>query len=184
MVEIKPWNDAVKLAEEKLAIGFYLSGHPFAAHAKEIRGFIKTPLSRLSPRKEPQLLAGFVTGIRVKVGNRGKMAFVQLDDGSTKLEVSLFAESFEANRSRLKDDVVLVIEGKVSEDNFSGGLRIIADKVYELGEARSRYARSLSLQLAGKVDVSKLKAQLHPFRSEDAGARYASTTITAPPAAT
>ena len=83
MVEIKPWNDAVKLAEEKLAIGFYLSGHPFAAHAKEIRGFIKTPLSRLSPRKEPQLLAGFVTGIRVKVGNRGKMAFVQLDDGST-----------------------------------------------------------------------------------------------------
>ena len=77
---------------------------------------------------------------------------------------------------------MLVIEGKVSEDNFSGGLRIIADKVYELGEARSRYARSLSLQLAGKVDVSKLKAQLHPFRSEDAGARYASTTITAPPA--
>ncbi|WP_019104589.1 DNA polymerase III subunit alpha [Chromobacterium haemolyticum] len=169
MVEIKPWSDAVKLAEEKLAIGFYLSGHPFAAYAKEIRGFIKTPLSRLSPRKEPQLLAGFVTGIRVKVGNRGKMAFVQLDDGSAKLEVSLFAESFEANRSRLKDDVVLVIEGKVSEDNFSGGLRIVADKVYELGEARSRYARSLSLKLAGKVDVSKLKSQLHPFRSEDAG---------------
>ncbi|HJV05873.1 MAG TPA: DNA polymerase III subunit alpha [Chromobacteriaceae bacterium] len=169
MVETRPWNDAVKLAEEKLAVGFYLSGHPFSAYAQEVRGFIKTPLARLVPKREPQLLAGFVTGIRVKVGNRGKMAFVQLDDGSTKLEVSLFAESYEANRSRLKDDTVLVVEGKVSEDNFSGGLRIIADKVYELGEARSRYARSLSLQMNGNSDVGKLKTLLQPFQSEEAG---------------
>ncbi|VEB40862.1 DNA polymerase III subunit alpha [Chromobacterium violaceum] len=85
-------------------------------------------------------MAGFVTGIRVKVGNRGKMAFVQLDDGTAKLEVSLFAESFELNRDKLKEDVVLVVEGKVSEDSFSGGLRIVVDKLYSLGEARSRYA--------------------------------------------
>ncbi|MDF0604215.1 DNA polymerase III subunit alpha [Neisseriaceae bacterium TC5R-5] len=169
MVDSRPWSDAVKLSEEKLAIGFYFSGHPFSAYEKEVRGFIKTSLARLSPRKEPQLLAGFVTGIRVKVGNRGKMAFVQLDDGSTKLEVSLFAESYEANRSRLKEDVVLVVEGKVSEDSFAGGLRIIADKVYDLGEARSHFARSLSLQLTEQIDISTLKAQLHPFRSEAAG---------------
>lgn len=169
MEEVRAWDESVKLAEEKLAIGFYLSGHPFTAYEKEVRSFIKTPLSRLIPKKEPQLLAGFVTGVRVKVGNRGKMAFVQLDDGSTKLEVSLFAESYEANRSRLKDDTVLVVEGKVSEDNFSGGLRIIADKVYELGEARSRYARSLSVSMNGNADISRFKSLLHPFTSEEMG---------------
>ncbi|AXE34664.1 DNA polymerase III subunit alpha [Chromobacterium phragmitis] len=171
MAATRPWSDAVKLAEEKLAIGFYLSDHPFTAYEKEVRGFIKTPLSRLSPRKEPQLLAGFVTGIRVKVGNRGKMAFVQLDDGTAKLEVSLFAESFELNRDKLKEDVVLVVEGKVSEDSFAGPgrLRIIVDKLYSLGEARSRYARGLSLQLPAKPDIARLKSELHPFKSQDAG---------------
>ncbi|QEL56692.1 DNA polymerase III subunit alpha [Chromobacterium paludis] len=171
MAPTRPWSDAVKLAEEKLAIGFYLSSHPFTAYEKEVRGFIKTPLSRLSPRKEPQLLAGFVTGIRVKVGNRGKMAFVQLDDGTAKLEVSLFAESFELNRDKLKEDVVLVVEGKVSEDSFAGPgrLRIIVDKLYSLGEARGRYARGLALQLPAKPDIARLKSELHPFKSQDAG---------------
>ncbi|WP_028535766.1 DNA polymerase III subunit alpha [Paludibacterium yongneupense] len=169
MQEVRPWDAATQLAEEKLAIGYYLSGHPFTAYEREVRGFIKTPLNRIGPRKEPQLLAGFVTGIRTKVGNRGKMAFIQLDDGSTKLEVSVFAEACEANRHRLREDQVLVIEGKVSNDDFSGGLRIIADKIYELGEARSRYARSLLVQMNGNADVDRFAGLVTPYRSEDAG---------------
>ncbi|PXX48974.1 DNA polymerase III subunit alpha [Aquitalea magnusonii] len=169
MVETRPWNDAVKLAEEKVAIGFYLSGHPFSAYAQEVRAFIKTTLSRLSPRKEPQLLAGFVTGIRVKMGNRGKMAFVELDDGSAKREISLFGDSYESNRNRLKEDIVLVVQGKVTEDAFSGGLRIMADRLYDLGEARSRFARGLSLQMNGNADVGKLKTLLGPYRDEENG---------------
>ena len=167
--EIKPWSNVVQLSEEKRAIGFYLSGHPFTAYAEEVRRFIRAPLSQLRPSKKPQLIAGFVTAIRIKLGNRGKMAIIQLDDGSMKLDINVFSDSFDANRSRLKEDVVMVIEAKVSEDNFTSGLRIIAKKVYEWGEARSRYARSLSLKLTRTVDISKLKAQLHEFRSEDAG---------------
>ena len=169
MVACKPWPAAIQLAEEKIAIGFYLSGHPFSAYEKEVRGFIRTPLAKLAPRREPQLLAGFVTGIRTKVGNRGKMAFIQLDDGTAKVEVSLFAEAVDANRNKLKDDVVLVVEGKVSEDRFSGGMRIIAENLYELGEARSRYARSLSVQMHPRHDVATLRNIITPYRSEDSG---------------
>lgn len=170
MSQVKPWDQITQLAEEKTAIGFYLSGHPFAAYEREVRGFIKTSLARISPRKEPQLLAGFVTGIRTKVGNRGKMAFIQLDDISAKLEVSVFSETFDNNRSRLREDQVLVIEGKVSNDDFSGGLRIIADKIYELGEARSLYARSLQIQMdASNADTARFAGILTPYRSEDAG---------------
>ena len=169
MVASKPWGAAMQLAEEKIAIGYYLSGHPFSAYEKEVRGFIKTPLNRIAPKREVQLLAGFVTGIRTKVGNRGKMAFIQLDDGTAKLEVSLFAEAVDANRDKLKDDIVLVIEGKVSEDRFTGGVRIIAENIYELGEARSRYARSLAIQMDTRHDVNTLRNILTPYRSEEAG---------------
>lgn len=169
MQEVRPWDLITRLSEEKTAIGFYLSGHPFTAYEREVRGFIKTSLSRLSPRKELQLLAGFVTAIRTKVGNRGKMAFVQIEDLSAKVEVSVFSETFEANRSRLREDQVLVIEGKVSNDDFNGGLRITADKIYELGEARSLYARSLQVSMNGNADPARFAGLLEPYRSEDAG---------------
>jgi DNA polymerase-3 subunit alpha len=170
MTQVKPWDQITQLAEEKTAIGFYLSGHPFSAYEREVRGFIKTSLSRLSPRKEPQLLAGFVTGIRTKVGNRGKMAFIQLDDISAKLEVSVFSETFDNNRSRLREDQVLVIEAKVSNDDFSGGLRIVADKLYELGEARSLFARSLQVCMdQTNADTARFAGILTPYRSEEAG---------------
>jgi DNA polymerase-3 subunit alpha len=167
---VRPWDQITQLAEEKTAIGFYLSGHPFAAYEREVRSFIKTPLNRIAPRKEPQLIAGFVTGIRTKVGNRGKMAFIQLEDLSAKLEVSVFSETFEANRNRLREDQVLIIEGKVSNDDFSGGLRITADKIYELGEARSLYARSLQICMTqDNADTARFAGILGPYRSEDAG---------------
>lgn len=171
LTEVPAWSAATELAEEKTALGLYLSGHPFSAYEQEIRAFIKTPLHRLIPRKEPQVLAGFACHIRTKVGSRGKMAFIQLDDGTAKHEVSVFAEVFEANRQRLKEDTVLIIEGKVSSDDFSGGLRIIADKIYELGEARSRYARRLHLKIThSQVDAAVvLRRTLSPYRTRDGG---------------
>jgi DNA polymerase-3 subunit alpha len=67
---------------------------------------------------------------------------------------------------------VLVVEGKVSNDEFSGGLRIIADRLLTLGEARGRFARALQLRLNGEVGTSggptatanKLQTLLEPFR--------------------
>ena len=171
MVDVPCWSSAIQLAEEKTALGFYLSGHPFSAYAQEVRAFIKTPLNQLIPKKEPQLFAGFVCHLRTKVGSRGKMAFIGLDDGTAKHEVSVFAQVFDANRTRLKEDTVLVIEGKVSHDDFSGGLRIIADKIYELSEARSRYARSLHLHINHtNADAAiRLRTLIAPYRSTEEG---------------
>ncbi|MDK2124534.1 DNA polymerase III subunit alpha [Parachitinimonas caeni] len=164
LVDVPMWEESVKLTEEKLAIGFYLTGHPFEAQAKLVRGFIKTPLSRIQPRKEPQMLAGVVTSLRTKIGQRGKMAFITLDDASTKLEVSIFSETFDENRGKLKEDALLVIEAKVSDDSYTGGLRIVADKVYDLAEARSRFASALKLQVGiDAADAVRLRRTLEPY---------------------
>ena len=65
-----------------------------------------------------------------------------------------------------------MVEAKVSNDDFSGGLRIIADRILTLGEARSRFARALQLRINGEVAASggavsaagKLQTLLEPFR--------------------
>ncbi len=145
---VEPWDEATRLAEEKIAIGFFLSGHPFHAHAPLVRQFIKTPLQRISPKKELQWLAGTITAIRTKVGNRGKMAFVQLDDGSAKVELSFFSESFELAKDKLREDSVRVVEAKVSHDEYSGGTRISVERAFDLAEACAYFAQALQIEVA------------------------------------
>ena len=170
--EVPRWSEAQKLAEEKLALGFYFSGHPYHSFKTEVSRFAKKPLDALEPRKEPQMLAGLVVGVRTKITTRGKMAFVLLDDGSSALEVSVFNEIFEAERSKIRDDEVLIVEGKVQKDDFAGEgkIRVVAERLLTLAEARSRFARHLSLSLngqtsgtQGRLAAQRLRTLLTPY---------------------
>ena len=60
-------------------------------------------------------------------------------------------------------DEVLIVEGKVSYDDFTGGLRVVADKLMTIGEARARFAKHLLLRMNGGSDTRKLKSLLSPF---------------------
>ena len=151
--EVPRWTERQKLTEEKIALGFFFSGHPFFEAKAEVSRFVRRPLASLEPRKEPQLLAGLVVGVRTKITSRGKMAFVQLDDGTSLLEVSVFNEIFEAEREKIKEDEVLIVEGKVQKDDFAGEgkVRVIAERLLTLADARGRFARHLRLSLNGKA---------------------------------
>ncbi len=166
LIDCRRWDTIQRLAEEKLAIGFYLSGHPFEGYAPEVRGFVKQQLNRLGSSKELQTLTGVVLEIRVKQTQRGRMAFVKLDDATGQVEVSVFSELFDASRNKIKEDALLVIEAKVSYDDYTGGNRIVADKVFDLAEARSRFAKKLALKMNGQSDSQKLKTLLAPYASE------------------
>jgi DNA polymerase-3 subunit alpha len=61
--------------------------------------------------------------------------------------VSLFADAYEQYRECVVKDAILVVEGDVSLDDFSGGLKMVARKVFNLAQARSNYARLIELQL-------------------------------------
>ncbi len=181
-VEVPRWKERQKLAEEKLALGFFFSGHPFNEVKQEVSRFARKPLSSLEPRKEPQMLAGLVVGVRTKITSRGKMAFVQLDDGSTSLEVSVFNETFDAEREKIREDEVLIVEGKVQRDDFAGEgkVRVVAERLLTLAEARGRFARHLRLSLNGLASganarnaAQRLQALLAPYTPGNCPVRLA-----------
>ena len=159
------WNARDKLLNEKLALGLYLSGHLFDAYAPEVRQIAKTRLVDVQPRGEPQLLAGVVSQFRNVMTRRGKMIIVELDDGSAKLELTVFNELYEQHRAILKLDELLVISGKVREDQFSGGMRVGAEKIFGLTELRRAYARSLNLSMNGQADTARLLTLLSPHKN-------------------
>ena len=171
-IEVPRWKEREKLREEKIALGFFFSGHPFNEVKSEVMRFVRRPLASLEPRKEPQTLAGLVVSVRTKITSRGKMAFIQLDDGTTSLEVSVFNETFEQDRAKIREDEVLIVEGKVQKDDFAGEgkIRVVAERLLSLADARGRFARQLKISLNGQASganargaVQRLQTLLAPY---------------------
>ena len=157
LAEVLPWGVKERLTQEKLAVGFYLSGHLFDEVEHEVRNFLRTPLSELGDSREPQLLAGIVSDLRVINGQRGKLCLFKLDDKSAVLEASVDEATLNAHSDLLKDDEFVVLSGRVQHDHFSGGLRIKAQNVFSLADARCRFARYLQVDAAHKLpDVQRL----------------------------
>jgi DNA polymerase-3 subunit alpha len=165
LAQVQPWDEPQRLAEEKAALGFYLSGHPFTRFRPEIAHFVRTTLAELAPRNEPVMLAGVVASARTQMTRRGKMAIVMLDDGTAQVEVSVFNELFEAHRDILKEDRPLVIQGKVARDEFTGGVRVVAERLLDLRAARERFARQLRLSMNGEASAARLRQLLEPYRN-------------------
>ncbi len=166
-VNVPPWSEKQRLTEEKTALGFYLSGHLFNAYAPEARKFVKTKLADLQPAREPRLMAGIISGLRVQMTQRGRMVIATLDDGTAQVEVTVYNEVYDANRALFKEDEFLAVQGKVSEDRFSGGLRITAEKVMDIAGARANFVKALRLSMNGQADAAKLRELIQPFQQRE-----------------
>jgi len=95
--------------------------------------------------------------LRVINGQRGKLCLFKLDDKSAVLEASIDEATLNAHSDLLKDDEFVVLSGRVQHDHFSGGLRVKAQKVFGLADARCRFARYLQVDAVEKIpDVLRI----------------------------
>jgi len=182
LVPAPRWTEAERLREEKTALGFYLSGHPFTAVRAEIGRFVRANLKSLAASAESegqrtQLLAGVVESIRFQRTQQGRMVIVNLSDGTASQELTVYDEVFDQYRELVKEDAVIVVEAKVRSVRRSVGeegeavfTRINAEKIYDVAGARSRFARGVRLSMngeatnAGAAASAKLKSLLEPYR--------------------
>ena len=109
------------------------------------------------------ILAGAIHSIRRR-GNRG--TFVVIEDHTTRLELSLFDESWALYGDKLVKDEIIVVEGKVSANSFSGGCRMSVQKIRTLSEAKTEFARGVRISMRG-ADVgvtAALESAFLPYR--------------------
>ncbi|MCB5205621.1 DNA polymerase III subunit alpha [Methylovorus mays] len=161
--KVNAWSEQEKLQQEKSALGFYFSGHPYEGYKRELATFVRTTLGNLKPQDQPQLMAGVVMGIRIRMTQRGKMAIVTLDDATSRIEIVVGNELLNQSQHLLKEDALVIVEGRVSNDDFSGGLRVNARKVYDLAAARSANASLLKISCNGQADAGRLREILAPY---------------------
>ena len=163
LVDMTPWEEKNQLLEEKTALGFYFSEHLFSYYKKIIRSFISIKLIDLRPRQESYLIAGIVSSVKYKTTARGKIAIVTIDDGEGSIDAVLGNNLLTQSYSLVKEDELIIIEGRVSHDEFTGGNRLSAIKIYDLMTFQSLKANLLKISLNGQADTSKLKQLLKPY---------------------
>ena len=184
------WPLEQKLQGERDTLGHYLSGHPTDPWREELAQLSTCPLGEIAdryqppkPRKNdgddnrfrrgpdtPWTVAGMVTAIR----KRGESdAFVRLEDGTGIIEVSFFGELYQQVAPLLTRDAIIVVEGGLRIDDFSGGgFALRARSTYSLGDACRRFARVLHVKLNG-VEAGFVDQLRHTL----AGYRNGRTTV-------
>jgi len=184
LANVARWSVREQLQQEKLALGYYLSGHPYQEYAAELSNFIKLKLTDVTPQLVGQssnnsghgngrrnngvqvILAGIVAGVRIQQTRRGRMAIVTLDDGSAQVEMTVFNEEYERSRPWICDDELLIVRGKASLDEYSGNMRVSGEELFDLASARSTFAKRLELSVSSvsSSNVRRLKEILTPYR--------------------
>jgi len=163
---VLPWGIKERLTLEKTAIGFYLSGHLFDATQAEVRQFVRRSMDALTDSREPQLVAGIVSDLRIIQGQRGKVAIFKLDDKSTVMEATADEGLIQSARHVLKDDELVIALARMQKDRFSGGFRLKMEQIWDLGEARCRFGKFLrvSVQEGQAPDIGRLVREFPPLR--------------------
>lgn len=170
--QVPKWPEKVWLEGERETLGLYLTGHPVNAYIKELAKYTSCRLKDATPTRRDQSLtiAGLVIAARVMTTKRGtRIGLMTIDDRSGRMEVMLFSDALDRYAELLEKDKIVVVSGQVSFDDFNGGLKMSAREVMDLGSAREKYARGVSIS----IDQSQINGQfferfsqiLEPYRA-------------------
>ncbi len=184
------WPLEQKLQGERDTLGHYFSGHPVDPWREELAQLATCPLGEIAARYQPpkprkndgddgnRFRRGpdtpwTVAGMVVAVRKRGDSdAFVRLEDGTGVIEVSFFGELYQQVAPLLVRDEILIVDGGLRIDDFSGGgFQVRARSATTLADACRRHARLLQVKLNGIAPSfpEQLRQALAGYRGGRAG---------------
>ena len=117
---------------EREYLGIYLTGHPLDSY-KNILGKIALTVSQIDPRHLGQKIkvCGFISHIQKVRTKMGKpMVFTRLADYNNSIEVVLYPAVLSNNLAVLREDKVLLVEGRMDKRN--GSYQIIGERLEEI----------------------------------------------------
>ncbi len=163
------WSEHDRLFGEKETLGLYLTGHPIRRYLHELAHFTADRICELRPtgKNQTATVAGIIIGLRVIQTKRGdRMAVATIEDSTAQMDVLCFADIYHKYRELLTKDKLIIIEGEISLDEFSGNNRIICRELFSMDQARERYAKCLKILLPEEKseDIGKLAHILEKHR--------------------
>ncbi|MDY0397269.1 MAG: DNA polymerase III subunit alpha [Desulfuromonas thiophila] len=147
--EVEAWPEKERLQHEKQALGFYITGHPLARFAEDIRRLAtcdSSGLTELSDKAEVRL-CGMVAASKELVTKKGeRMAFITLEDLTGSTEVVVFPEAFQAAAELLAAEEPLMVFGTLDAGEES--CKVLASQILPLHEVKQRQTSRVRIRLS------------------------------------
>ncbi|HEX5038321.1 MAG TPA: DNA polymerase III subunit alpha [bacterium] len=134
--QIPEWPQKEKLSFEKESLGFYITGHPLADVASELkqRTSLDTEAIRNFTEEDSEkniAFGGIVSSLRETVTKKGnKMGFVTLEDLKGTIPVIVFSDLYARTAGLLQTEEPLFVRGTVDVEEES--VKIIAREIVRL----------------------------------------------------
>ncbi len=130
------WEKQVRLGFEKEMLGLYLSDHPLAEKARDLKAADAISTSKLEtlPDREKVTIAGLIAGLVPKWTRKGdRMMVLVVEDLDDEVEVVVFPNVVKRYEDILAIDQMVVISGRV--DRRDDGVQVISSRVQPLKPA-------------------------------------------------
>jgi DNA polymerase-3 subunit alpha len=185
-VTVEPWPERVRLAAEKEALGFYITGHPLEDYQKEVRRYASLGCAQVAQKRQGDKVAvvGIVNQLREKQNKEKgtRFGFFTLEDLTGSVEVICWGGRPAAgNRpaqkgwadweASVKSDEPILVHGEVRinvRDEDNPRAEIVATEIELLSEVRNQKTTEVALRIdadrLGAETAAQLKALLgrHP----------------------
>ena len=152
------WPDKLRLSYEKECLGFYVSGHPLDRYAGDIQrmGLTKiAALEEIDDRREVTI-AGVIGEVRERVtkSGNGRMAFIQLEDLTGRIELQVFTKAYPSFEPFLQGDEPILVVGRVQregDDEEAVQVKFKADSARLLRDVRASSTKRARIELPAEV---------------------------------
>jgi DNA polymerase-3 subunit alpha len=170
---VEEWPERVRLAFEKEALGFYITGHPLAGHEKEVRRYASSTCAAVAGKREKDkvTVVGVVSALRERMNKEKgtRFAFITLEDLSGTVEVACWAgrpgnggkpaqRGYGDWETWLKSDEPLLVHGEVkvnSRDEDNPRAELTAVEIEPLSRVRTQKTSEIVL----RIDADRLDAE-------------------------
>ena len=175
-LEGKKEEDFDVLTNEWSSLGFYLESHPIEGKREEVRKMCGLFISELEEAPHKQRVAGMLIHLNIRQAKKhGRYAFATLDDSTSRLEISIWSDAFNTYRSVLKKGQIIVVEGVVKKDNYSGDKnnplnKMNAERILSFDQARKEFIKFIKISVNKDFkEVDYLSSQLREMSSDGSG---------------
>ena len=143
------WSQNEMSRHEKAAVGFYLSVHPLDNYKETLDklGILALADYEQFAAGQTVFLAGLVSGMQVRYSKKGnRFGTFRLEDRSGGIKCIAWGETFGRISSLLKDDELIIAEGRIEGSDGQEETLIIND-IKLLADAQPMRAREAAIRL-------------------------------------
>lgn len=118
MPQIHEWPEPQLLAFEKDMLGFYVSGHPLARYARQLKRFASSSINELHKHKDEDevKIVGLIAKVKHTItrAKQEKMAILKLEDLDGSVELLVFPRAFQKVSRYIQPNSVVLVRGTLN----------------------------------------------------------------------